>query len=100
MSVATGAEMSLRECVTASHIMSAPLPDLLAEVGAELVESAIDDDGFFGAVVECRDGRIVLAMPQGRPGWERDVIARSLLGNVLGVGLSPLPAPVFETVTA
>lgn len=78
--------------------MSAPLPQLLAELDAVMVELDVDD-AFFGAVAQRRDGRIILAMPQGRPGYERDLIARSLLGNILDVDLSPLPAPTFETIS-
>lgn len=36
---------------TATEILDAPLPDLLAETGVGLVASSITDREFFGAVV-------------------------------------------------
>jgi hypothetical protein len=32
-------------------------------------------------------------MPPGRPVWEREAVARALLGDALGVPLPPLPSP-------
>lgn len=76
---------------TVAHLHSAPLPQVLAELGAELIESSITDPKFFGAVTQHRDGRLFLSLPQGRDAAERDVVARALLGDVLGLPLSPLP---------
>jgi hypothetical protein len=61
-------------------------------VGAELVESSITDEEFTGAAVVC-GGSVLLSMPPGRPEWERDAVARALLGDALGVPLPPLPSP-------
>lgn len=80
------------------RLWDAPLPVLLAECDAELVDPGIPDSEFFGAVVRRQDGHILLAMPAGRPEWEHDTVARGLLGNILGVDTAPLPAPLFETV--
>lgn len=77
--------------LTASRLIEAPLPQLLAEVDAEVYDSSIIDDGFFGAAVQRKDGHIALAMPPGREEFERDTVARMLLGKVLGVELAPLP---------
>jgi hypothetical protein len=66
----------------------------LAELDVALVDSSIADAGFFGAVVQRRDGQLVLAMPSGRSVFERDTAARMLLGEVLGVDCAPIPEPL------
>jgi hypothetical protein len=79
--------------VTPAHLLEAPLPQLLAELDVILHDSSITDRSFVGAVVQRRDGQLVLAMPPGRPDWERDAVARALLAEALGVDLAPLPEP-------
>lgn len=76
------------------NLLDTPLPQLLAVFGVELVESSISDRGFFGALVECRDGSWVLSMPVGRSEWERDTTARMLLGEVFGLSSTPTPGPL------
>ncbi|MFD8132453.1 hypothetical protein [Streptomyces mirabilis] len=76
--------------LTPEHLLDAPLPDLFAELDITLDESSIADPNFTGAAVVTRD-RVVLSMRSGQPDWERDVVARALLGRVLNVPLSPLP---------
>ncbi|MFZ4150486.1 hypothetical protein [Streptomyces pseudogriseolus] len=73
------------------NLLDTPLPQLLAAFDVELVESSISARGFFGALVERRDGGWVLSMPVGRPELERDTAARMLLGEVFGLSLSPVP---------
>ncbi|TGB06534.1 hypothetical protein [Streptomyces sp. MZ04] len=76
--------------ITTDHILTAPLPDLLAELHVELVESGITEPKFTGTAV--RDGGLtVLALPPGRPDWERDMIARQLLGTLFDVPMPDLP---------
>ncbi|MBR8638640.1 hypothetical protein KEF29_03330 [Streptomyces tuirus] len=70
-----------------------PLPQLLAELDVELVDSSITNAGFFGALVEHRDGSRLLAMPTGRSELEHDTVARYLLAQVFDVDLPKLPAP-------
>ena len=82
--------------VSPGRLLDAPLPELLAELGAVLVESEIDDPRFFGGVVES-GGRLLLSMPSGQDPAERDAIARALLAEVLGVPLAPLPPSVELT---
>ncbi|MEU6069012.1 hypothetical protein ABZ864_32335 [Streptomyces sp. NPDC047082] len=74
------------------HLLDAPLPELLAELDVTLDESSITDPSFTGAAVITRD-RVILSMRAGQPDWERDAVARALLGRVLDVPLSPLPDP-------
>jgi hypothetical protein len=74
------------------HLLDAPLPELLAELDVTLAESSISDPSFTGAAVITRD-RVILSMRAGQPDWERDAVARALLGRVLDVPLSPLPDP-------
>ncbi|MEV8548349.1 hypothetical protein AB0L04_00640 [Streptomyces glaucescens] len=76
------------------HLLDAPLPQLLAELDVELVDSSITDATFFGALVERRDGSRILSMPVGRSVFERDTAARMLLAEGLGLDAPPVPAPL------
>lgn len=78
-------------------ILDAPLSQLLAELDVELVDSAITDAGFFGALVERRDGSRILSMPVGRSAFERDTAARMLLAEGLGLDAPPVPSPLVVT---
>jgi len=80
-----------------SRLLDAPLPDLLAEFDVEIVPSSITDAGFFGAVVQRKSGETYLAMPSGRSELEHDTIARYLIGQAFGVGLTQLPEPLVAT---
>lgn len=75
-------------------VLDAPLPELLNALDVELVDSSITDAGFFGALVERRDGTRVLSMPVGRSEFERDTAARMLLAEGLGLDAPPVPAPL------
>ncbi|MEG8275741.1 hypothetical protein [Streptomyces sp. AHA2] len=79
------------------HLLDAPLPQLLAETGAEVVDSSITDREFFGAVVQHKNGDLLLAMPTGRSELEHDTIARYLLAQVFDIDLPKLPAPFVTT---
>ena len=76
---------------TTERLLDAPLPQLLDELGAELMESSITDPTFTGALVQREDGSLVLSMPPGRPRLERDTVARAMLGQAVGVPLGRLP---------
>ncbi|MEU7149167.1 hypothetical protein AB0B15_14195 [Streptomyces sp. NPDC045456] len=68
-----------------SRLMTAPLPELLAELGVVLATSGVDDPRFAGEAIRLDDGSVVLAMP---PGWDpalSDLLARKLIGQELGV---------------
>lgn len=78
--------------VTTADLLDTPLPQLLAELDVELVESGITERGFTGYAHQ-EDGRLLLAMRPGQPAVERDCVARALLGNALGVPMPDLPAP-------
>lgn len=75
-------------------LLDAPLPQLLNALDVELVDSSITDVGFFGALVERRDGSRILSMPVGRSAFERDTAARMLLAEGLGLDAPPVPAPL------
>jgi hypothetical protein len=79
------------------HLLDAPLDDLLAETGVEIVDSTISDAGFFGAVVQRKSGQLLLTMPTGRSELEHDTVARYLLAQVFDVDLPKLPAPLITT---
>lgn len=78
--------------LTVDRLLSAPLPELLAETNAEIVDSSIRDAGFYGAAVQARNGRISLHLPTGRSDRERDTMIRALVGRLVGSDLKPLPA--------
>lgn len=78
-------------------LFDAPLPQLLAALDVELVDSSITDRTFFGAVVQRNTGEMLLAMPAGRSELEHDTVARYLLAQVFDVDLPKLPAPFVTT---
>jgi hypothetical protein len=86
--------------ISPAALVKIPLPDLLAKFDAELYDSSITDAGFFGAAIRREDGHIALAMPSGREAFERDTVARILLGKVLGIPLAPLPRSLRASVVA
>jgi hypothetical protein len=83
--------------ISPTHLLDAPLPQLLAEADVLLVDSSITDAGFYGAVVQRKSGEIVLSMPAGRSELEHDTVARYLLAQVFDVDLPQLPAPFFTS---
>lgn len=90
----SGTPVLARPALSTDHLLTAPLPQLLAELDVELVDSSITDATFFGAFVEAPDGSRVLSMPTGRSTWERDTAARMLLAEGLGLDAPPVPAPL------
>ena len=83
--------------LTPDRVLDAPLPDLLAEAGVEIVASSITDVGFFGAVVQRKSGGTYLSMPSGRSELEHDTVARYLIAQAFDVGLPQLPEPFVTT---
>lgn len=79
------------------RVLDAPLSDLLADAGAEIVDSSITDRGFFGAVVQRKSGETYLSMPMGRSDLERDTVARYLIAQIFDVDLPRLPEPFVTT---
>lgn len=88
---ATALAPSARRPITAARLLDAPLDDLLLDLNVELHLSSITDPGFIGALVQRRDGRLILSMPPGRPRLERDSVARAMLGQMVGLPLGHLP---------
>ncbi|MFF8100124.1 hypothetical protein ACF07S_10170 [Streptomyces sp. NPDC016640] len=86
-----------RPIPTPDHLLDAPLNQLLAETGVEVINSAIPDREFFGAVVQHKNGDVILAMPTGRSELEHDTMARYLLAQVFDIDLPKLPAPFVTT---
>lgn len=79
------------------HLMDTPLPVLINELGVTLIDTSIDDAGFFGAVVQAKTGELILSMPSGRSELEHDTVARYLLAQALGVPVPDMPAPIVTT---
>lgn len=78
--------------LTPARLFSVPLPELLAESNAEIVDSSITDAEFFGAAVQRRGEPIRLLLPTGRSARERDTMIRMLVGRLVGADLKTLPA--------
>ncbi|MEV7034579.1 hypothetical protein AB0N99_30660 [Streptomyces sp. NPDC093272] len=78
---------------TADRLLDAPLDELLAEFGVDLVVSSITDPGFTGGTYVREDGSVLFAMRRGQPASEREMLARAMLGAVLRVPMPALPAP-------
>ncbi|MFD6553746.1 hypothetical protein [Streptomyces sp. NPDC058398] len=72
--------------------MDTPLPQLLADLGAQLVESSITERGFTGYISR-EGGRLLLAMRPGQPRAEREMLARAMIGRALRVPMPELPEP-------
>lgn len=82
MTVAAPARLT-PPALSTDHLLDAPLDELLAEYGVQLIDSSITDRTFFGVFVERRDGSRILSMPPGRSAFERDTAARMLLADAL-----------------
>ncbi|WP_109030102.1 hypothetical protein [Streptomyces rubrogriseus] len=80
--------------LSTDHLLNAPLPQLLAEHGVEVVEIEAEPR-FTGGTFQRPDGSLLFVRPAGRPVAEWEITARALLGRALRVALPPLPAP-FE----
>lgn len=78
--------------VTTARLFSAPLPELLAAANAEIVDTSVTDDTFFGEVLKPRVGTSLVVLPQGRSAGERDTMTRYLVGRLLGTPMLRLPA--------
>ncbi|PZH20143.1 hypothetical protein C1I97_01565 [Streptomyces sp. NTH33] len=84
---------------SAAQILDTPLPQLLDELHVDIFDSSIPDAEFFGAVVQRKNGELILSMPTERSELEHDTVARYLLAQVFDVDLPKLPAP-FVTARA
>lgn len=80
--------------LSTDRLLNAPLPQLLAKHGVEVVEIEAEPR-FTGGTFQRPDGSLLFVRPAGRPVAEWEITARALLGRALRVALPPLPAP-FE----
>jgi hypothetical protein len=80
--------------LSADYLLDTPLPQLLAELGVELEERPAERLPACGYAV-VHEGRMALRMPTGQNRWEREMVARSMIGSAYSVPMPPLPAP-FE----
>lgn len=78
--------------LTPARLFSAPLPELLAEAGAKIVESSIDEPDYYGAIVKPSTGPAIVCIPESRSAVEKSAMARLLVGRLLGAPMLPLPA--------
>lgn len=78
--------------ITADHLLTAPLPQLYAELNVDVKERPADllpPCGF----AKLEDGRLLMRLPLGQNRWEREMVARSMIGEALRVPMPPLPEP-------
>lgn len=78
---------------TADHVLNAPLEQLLAEFNVEVIDYPTVERGFKGATAVRPNGAVAFYLPTGRPRAEREIVARSMLGETLHVELPDLPDP-------
>lgn len=80
------------------HLLGAPLPRLLTEHNAQIVEiTSVDDYRFFGQLFQKRNGDVLLAMPAGRDDLERDCTVRMLLAHLNGLPTDRFPDALTAT---
>jgi len=79
--------------------MDTPLDDLLAEFSVD-VSTIPADSGFTGGTYVRDDGSVLFVRPAGRPEAEWEMLARAMLGRLLGVPMPELPEPYQLTVMA
>ena len=98
MTVAAPARLPLAALST-DHLMDTPLDDLLAEFSVD-VSTIPADSGFTGGTYVRDDGSVLFVRPAGRPEAEWEMLARAMLGRLLGVPMPELPEPYQLTVMA
>ncbi|MET8481307.1 hypothetical protein ABZV68_29630 [Streptomyces clavifer] len=84
--------------ITVEELFHTPLVELLTQLNAEIGDASITDPNFYGVVVIRAGHPILLLMPVGRTEFERDTVARKLLGDAIGLDLPPLPGSLEELV--
>ncbi|MFJ9037945.1 hypothetical protein ACIRF8_15300 [Streptomyces sp. NPDC102406] len=80
---------------TTDDLLDTPLTELLAELDVELIEFTPSPDYPPCGYAIARGGRVGLRLPAGQNRWEREMVARSMIGSALRVPMPELPAP-FE----
>lgn len=81
------------DALTTDHLLDAPLSQLLAEFRVDVSELQVDEPKFTGGTYIRPDGTMLFAMPAGQNRWEREMIARAMLGQALHVPMPDLPEP-------
>jgi hypothetical protein len=79
--------------LTVDRLLSAPLPELLAEAGVEIVAAPASADMTFGRI-EGRPGAARLTMPTGRSAFMQDTVARILVAKLYGAPMRPVPPTI------
>jgi hypothetical protein len=77
--------------ISTDHLLDAPLAELLAEFGVDVMVSRITDPTFTGATAIRSDGSLLFLRPPSRPDAEWEMLARAMLGRVLRVPMPDLP---------
>ncbi|MFI8962076.1 hypothetical protein ACIGO8_08165 [Streptomyces sp. NPDC053493] len=74
-----------------ARLFSAPLPELLAETNAEIIDAPAEYEHFEGVALRQSAGPIQVVLPKTQSPRERDAMARLLVGRLLGTPMLPLP---------
>ncbi|MER7623917.1 hypothetical protein [Streptomyces sp. NPDC126503] len=80
------------ESSTFARLLSAPLPELLAEANAEIMDAPSELEAFEGVALRSPKGSIQVVLPKARSARFRDTMARRLVGQLLGADLLPMSA--------
>ncbi|WP_263170640.1 hypothetical protein [Streptomyces sp. SCSIO ZS0520] len=91
------AERPAERPALAARLLSEPLPQLLADLGAEITEVADMAAGFVG-IAAVDQGRISIFLAPGFDREGRDSLARLLLADLTGVDLAPPSILQFTTI--
>ncbi|WP_435643837.1 hypothetical protein ACR9VJ_26280 [Streptomyces sp. H49] len=81
---------------TPDYLLNTPLAQLLTEFGVRVSVLEVEP-GFTGWACVQADGGMLFVRPAGRPDAEWEIVARSMLGQALGVPLPPPPEPYRVT---
>ncbi|MFJ6579276.1 hypothetical protein ACIQMY_25355 [Streptomyces sp. NPDC091368] len=84
--------LSSSSTLTVDRLLTTPLPELLAEANAEIVDAPSEFDAFEGVALKPYVGPIQVFLPKARSAAHRDAMARLVVGQLFGTDLSPLPA--------
>ncbi|MFC8273779.1 hypothetical protein ACFUJR_14900 [Streptomyces sp. NPDC057271] len=80
------------ETSTPARLVTAPLPELLAEANATVIIAPKRYDNFEGIAIAGQSGGNHIVLPRGRSARQRNTMARMLVGRLLGAEMAQLPA--------
>lgn len=88
----SGAPVCAEAAPTPSRLVTAPLPELLAEANATVIIAPKRYDHFEGIALTSPSGKSQIVLPRGRSAREQNTMARYLVGRLLHAPMALLPA--------